>query len=168
MYKPKIVVLELAFAISLVSFSLTYINLAYAQTPETEAFSAMLSGGEEVPPVDTATTGVASFAWNGGQSVKYDLNVTGMDKVTAAYIHNAAKGQNGDAIVTLFKADSPTSQISGNLANGTITPSNLEGQMQGALFRDFIKALETGETYVNVHTEKIPNGEIRGQINTVK
>jgi CHRD domain-containing protein len=68
----------------------------------------------------------------------------------------------------LFKADSPTGVISGNLANGTITASNLEGQMQGALFRDFIKALEIGETYVNVQTEKNPNGEIRGQISAVK
>jgi hypothetical protein len=168
MYKPDIVVLELAFAISLISFSLAYVNLAFAQTGETEGFSAMLSGGDEVPPVDTAVTGVASFTWNGEQAIKYDLNVTGMDKVTAAYIYNAPKGQNGDVVVTLFKADNPTGQISGSLANGTITPSNLEGKMQGALFRDFIKALEIGEAYVNIHTEKNPNGEIRGQINTVK
>jgi CHRD domain-containing protein len=168
MYKPNIVVLGLAFAISLISFSLAYVNLAFAQTGETEGFSAMLSGGEEVPPVDTAATGVASFTWNGEQAIKYDLNVTGMDKVTAAYIYNAPKGQNGDVVVTLFKADNPTGQISGSLSNGTITPSNLEGQMQGVLFRDFIKALEIGETYVNIHTEKNPNGEIRGQINTVK
>ena len=169
MYKPKkIVVLGLVFAITLVSFSLAYIKLAFAQTGETEAFSAMLSGGEEVPPVDTPATGVASFTWNGGQSIIYDLNVTGMDKVTAAYIHNAAKGENGEVIVTLFKANSPTGVISGSLANGTITASNLEGQMQGALFRDFIKALEIGETYVNVQTEKNPNGEIRGQISAVK
>jgi len=169
MYKPKkIVVLGLVFAITLISFSLTYINLAFAQTGETEAFSAMLSGGGEVPPVDTPATGVASFTWNGGQSIIYDLNVTGMDKVTATYIHNAAKGENGEVIVTLFKADSPTGVISGSLTNGTITASNLEGQMQGALFRDFIKAIEIGETYVNVQTEKNPNGEIRGQISAVK
>lgn len=168
MYKPNIVVLGLAFAISLISFSLAYVNLAFAQAGETEGFSAMVSGGEEVPPVDTAATGVASFTWNGEQAIIYDLNVTGMDKVTAAYIYNAPKGQNGDVVVTLFKADNPTGQISGSLANGTITPSNLEGQMQGALFRDFIKALEIGESYVNIHTEKNPNGEIRGQINTVK
>ena len=168
MYKSKLVVLGLVFAISLVSFSLSYINLAFAQTGETESFSAMLSGGEEVPLVNTAATGVASFTWNGGQTIKYYLNVTDLDKITAAYIYNAPKGQNGDVVVTLFKADSPTGIISGNLANGTITPSNLEGQMQGALFRDFIKALEIGETYVNIQTEKKPNGEIRGQINTVK
>jgi CHRD domain len=168
MYKAKILVLVLAVAISLVSFSLAHINLAFAQTEQTEVFNAMLSGGEEVPPVDTAATGVASFTLEGEQSIKYDVNVTGMDKVTAAHIHNAPKGENGEVVVTLFKADSPTGQISGSLANGTITDSNLEGQMQGTPFLDLIKAVERGETYVNVHTEKNPKGEIRGQISTVK
>ena len=168
MYKPNIVVLGLAFTISLITFSLAYLNLAFAQTGETEGFSAMLSGGEEVPPVDTAATGVASFTWNGEQAIKYDLNVTDMDKVTAAHIHNAPKGENGDVVVTLFKADSPTGQISGKLANGSITASNLEGQMQGSPFRDIIRALERGEAYVNVQTEINPNGEIRGQISAVE
>ena len=166
MYKPKILVMALV-GLSLVSFSLVHVNLAFAQTAQTEAFGAMLSGGE-VPPVDTTATGVASFTLEGGESIKYDVNVTGIDKVTAAHIHNAPKGENGEVIVTLFKADSPTGQISGSLANGSITASNLEGQMHGAPFRDLIKALEIGETYVNVHTEKNPNGEIRGQISAVK
>jgi len=109
MYKPKILVLALAVAISLVSFSLAHINLAFAQDNEqTEPFSAILSGGEEVPPVDTTATGVASFTVEGGESILYDVNVTDMDKVTAAHIHNAPKGENGDVVVTLFKADSPT------------------------------------------------------------
>jgi hypothetical protein len=169
MYKPKILMLALAVAISLASFSLAHINLAFAQENEqTEPFSAMLSGGEEVPPVDTTATGVASFTVEGGESITYNVNVTGMDKVTAAHIHNAPKGENGDVVVTLFKADSPTGQISGKLANGSITASNLEGQMQGSPFRDIIRALERGEAYVNVQTEINPNGEIRGQISAVE
>ncbi|MDW0300888.1 MAG: CHRD domain-containing protein, partial [Nitrososphaeraceae archaeon] len=129
MYKPKILVLGLAIAISI--FSLAYTNLAIAQTEQTEGFTAALSGGEEVPPVDTTATGVASFTVMGEESVKYDVNVTGMDKVTAAHIHSAPKGENGEVVVTLFKADSPTGEISGSLANGTITNSTLEGDMQG-------------------------------------
>src|SRR6187431_2726271 len=168
MYKPKILLPALAVAISLASFSLAHINLAIAQTEQSELFSAMLSGGEEVPPVDTAATGVASFTLEGGESIKYDVNVTGMDKVTAAHIHSAPKGENGEVVVTLFKADSPTGEISGSLANGTITNSTLEGDMQGLAVIDLIKAMERGETYVNVHTEENPNGEIRGQISAVK
>jgi CHRD domain len=166
MYKSKILVLGLAIAISL--FSLAHINLAFAQTEQTEGFTAMLSGGEEVPPVDTSATGDTSFTVMGEESIEYDVNVTGMDKVTAAHIHSAPKGENGEVIVTLFKADSPTGEISGSLANGTITSSNLEGGMQGTAVSDLIKAIERGETYVNVHTEKNPNGEIRGQISAVK
>jgi len=166
MYKPKILVLGLAIAISI--FSLAYTNLAIAQTEQTEGFTAALSGGEEVPPVDTTATGVASFTVMGEESVKYDVNVTGMDKVTAAHIHSAPKGENGEVVVTLFKADSPTGEISGSLANGTITNSTLEGDMQGLAVIDLIKAMERGETYVNVHTEENPNGEIRGQISAVK
>jgi CHRD domain len=166
MYKSKILVLGLAIAISL--FSLAHINLAFAQTEQTEGFTAMLSGGEEVPPVDTSATGDTSFTVMGEESIEYDVNLTGMDKVTAAHIHSAPKGENGEVIVTLFKADSPTGEISGSLANGTITSSNLEGGMQGTAVSDLIKAIERGETYVNVHTEKNPNGEIRGQISAVK
>ena len=169
MYKPKILLLALAVVIPLVSFSLAHINLAFAQAKEpSEGFSAILSGGEEVPPIDTVATGVGSFIVEGGESIKYDVNVTGINKVTAAHIHNAAKGKNGEVVVTLFKADSPTGQISGSLTSGSITASNLEGQMQGSPFRDIIRALELGEAYVNVHTEKNPNGEIRGQINAVE
>jgi hypothetical protein len=60
MCRPKILVLALAVPISLVSFSLAHINLVFAHTEQTEGFGAMLSGGE-VPPVDTAATGVSSF-----------------------------------------------------------------------------------------------------------
>jgi hypothetical protein len=167
MYKPKILVLGLAIAISL--FSLAHINLAFAQDEEqTEGFTATLSGGEEVPPVETTATGDASFTIEGEESIEYDVNVPGMDKVTAAHIHSAPKGENGEVVVTLFKADTPTDEISGSLANGTITNSDLEGDMQGLAVIDLIKAIERGETYVNVHTEENPNGEIRGQISAVK
>ena len=36
--------------------------------------------------------------------------------------------------------------------------------MAGKTLIDLNKAMELGETYVNVHTEEHPNGEIRGQI----
>lgn len=165
MNEPKILMLGIAVAISL--FSLANLNSAFAQT-ETEAFTAMLTGGEEVPPVTTESTGVATLNVTGPESIDYSVNVTGMDKVTAAHIHSGPTGENGEVIVTLFKADSPTGEISGNLANGTITGSSLEGQMQGTAVSDLVKAMERGETYVNVHTEANPNGEIRGQVSTAQ
>ena len=165
MNEPKILMLGFAVAISLIS--LANLNSAFAQT-ETEAFTALLTGGEEVPPVTTDSAGIAILNVTGPESIDYRVNVTGMDKVTAAHIHSGLTGENGEVIVTLFKADTPTGEISGNLANGTITGSSLEGQMQGTAVSDLVKAMERGETYVNVHTEANPNGEIRGQVSTAK
>jgi hypothetical protein len=36
--------------------------------------------------------------------------------------------------------------------------------MAGKTLIDLTKAMELGETYVNVHSEEYPNGEIREQI----
>ena len=65
----------------------------------------------------------------------------------------------------MFKTDTPSAEpINGNLASGNITNADLEGPMAGKTLIDLNKAIELGETYVNVHTEENPNGEIRGQI----
>jgi hypothetical protein len=165
MNKHKMLLLGLAVAVSL--FSLANLNSAFAQS-ESEAFTAMLSGAEEVPPVSTDAAGVASLNVTGPEEIDFVVNVTGLDKVTAAHIHSGPVGENGGVVVTLFKADSPTGPITGGLANGTITASSLEGDMQGTAVSDLVKAMERGETYVNVHTEANPNGEIRGQVKTAQ
>ena len=36
--------------------------------------------------------------------------------------------------------------------------------MKGKQISDLVTAMSNGSTYVNVHTEKHPNGEIRGQV----
>ncbi len=52
--------------------------------------------------------------------------------------------------------------------SNTIAGSNLEGPMQGKAIADLITALKDGSTYVNFHTEQNSNGEIRGQIMSIK
>jgi CHRD domain len=88
-----------------------------------------------------------------------------MDNVTAAHIHSGKTGANGPILVTLFKTESPSSKpINGILTSGNLTNADLEGPMAGKTLIDLTKAMELGETYVNVHSEEFPNGEIRGQI----
>jgi CHRD domain len=36
--------------------------------------------------------------------------------------------------------------------------------MQGKTISDLIAAMKNGSTYVNVHTEQNPGGEVRGQL----
>ncbi|HSA75791.1 MAG TPA: CHRD domain-containing protein [Candidatus Nitrosocosmicus sp.] len=128
-------------------------------------FNVELSGNEEVPPVQTDATGSAEFTAPHFDNIGYSVNVSNIDKVTAAHIHSGKIGENGPIVVTLFKTETPSTEpINGNLASGNITNANLEGPMAGKTVIDLTKSMELGETYVNVHTEENPNGEIRGQI----
>jgi CHRD domain len=128
-------------------------------------FDVQLSGSEEVPPVDTQATASAELTAPHFDNISYSVNVSNIDKVTAAHIHSGKTGENGPIVVTLFKTESPSSEIMNEiLTSGNITNVDLEGPMAGKTLIDLNKAMELGETYVNVHTEEHPNGEIRGQI----
>lgn len=143
-----------------IGISATMVNMVHAGE---QKFTATLSGDQEVPPVTSSAKG---WAWvnPSEESVWFEVNVTGIDKVTAAHIHNAKSGENGDVVVTLFKSDSPTEPKDGTLAEGNFTAADLEGPMKGKALSDLATAMKNGETYVNVHTEANKNGEIRGQL----
>lgn len=114
--------------------------------------SATLSGGQEVPPVDTDATGRASFSYDANANkLTYTLEVANIENIVAAHIHRAPIGVNGPVAYPLtFTAGAfgPGSPISGTL---TISESD-----EALLFG--------GGLYVNVHTTANPGGEIRGQI----
>jgi hypothetical protein len=133
----------------------------------TEAFVANLSGDKEVPPVQTQATGTAGFSQPHLNNMTYGVQVQNIEGVTASHIHQGKEGQNGPVVVTLFKADNQTGTgpVNGQLVGGTISNDMLEGAMAGkTLEGDLVKAIQNGETYVNVHTVENPNGAIRGQI----
>lgn len=67
-------------------------------------------------------------------------------RAVAAHIHSGARGKPGAVIVPLC-----TPCRSGMRGTATVDAS-------------VVNALESGRTYVNVHTKKNPAGEIRGQI----
>jgi hypothetical protein len=149
----------IAATITMIS-AITFSNhIALAQN---EKFKAKLSGQEEVPPVQTTATGKAWFKPM-QDKVWFKLNVTDMQGITKAHIHTGKQGENGPILVTLYKSDTPQS-INGKLSYGNITANLLEGPMKGKQISDLATAMSDGTTYVNVHTEKYPNGEIRGQI----
>ena len=149
----------IAVTITMVS-AITFSNhIVFAQK---EKFNAKLSGQEEVPPVQTTASGMAWFKPM-QDKVWFKVNVTDMQGVTQAHIHDGKVGENGPVVVTLYKSDTPQ-PMNGKLAYGNITANLLEGPMKGKQLSDLATAMSNGSTYVNVHTEKHPNGEIRGQI----
>jgi hypothetical protein len=126
-----------------------------------EPFNATLTGGEEVPPVETQASGTAQFQMLAEDAMSYTVNATGIQGVTAGHIHTGSPGENGEVLVTLFSYDPSQDGVA---EAGTITADDLEGPMAGSPLSDLMDAMENGETYVNIHTEQNPNGEIRGQI----
>lgn len=148
----------LASVAGLASFSNTSIDV-FAKHEQV----ANLSGQEIVPPVDTQATGMAEFTpvMPNNETVDFNVNATNIQGVTASHIHQGAQGENGEVVVPLFNFDTPQNMVS---ENGTITADILTGPMGGKTIADLITAMKDGNTYVVIHTEQNPNGEIRGQI----
>jgi hypothetical protein len=150
--------------LAVVSGATTTIS-SYAQTRPL-IFRATLEGEQEVPPVDSDAKGVAIFRLsNDGTELEYKVIVANIEDVTAAHIHLAPIGENGDIVAFLFNPEAPTEgRTNGVLAKGTITSADLVGPLEGATLSELIDEMEAGNTYVNVHTVEHPGGEIRGQI----
>lgn len=141
------------------------LNTVRAQ--EGQSFSATLSGNDEVPPTESNSTGTAKFQVNENNSqVSYWVNITGIKKVNQAHIHNGTTGENGDIVVTLSKGKSakgddrpPQIGFAGN-----ITKDELQGPLKDKDISDLVSLMSAGNAYVNVHTDKYPDGAIRGQV----
>ena len=158
----KVTLATIAIIVALGSITANgFINSALGQ----QSFDAELSGGDEVPPVDTNATGIANFQDN-VQTVNYQLSVSDLVNVTQAHIHRGEEGENGKVVVTLYNTTMPTGPMSGLLSQGNITAANLVGPLAGQQLTALTSIMENGTAYVNVHTKEFPLGEIRGQIAT--
>src|ERR671920_1494303 len=144
----KVTLATIAIIVALGSITANgFINSALGQ----QSFSAELSGGGEVPPVDTNATGIANFQDN-VQSVNYQLSVNDLVNVTQAHIHRGEEGENGKIVVTLYNATMPANLTQGLLSEGNITAANLKGPLAGQQLADLIDVFDNGTAYVNVHT----------------
>jgi CHRD domain-containing protein len=128
-----------------------------------ESYVAGLRGYEEVPPVNTSSTGYVNFVLL-SDGLSYVLNVTSIYNVTNADIHLASFGKNGPIVGQLFESTTPIVMVNGTLSKGNITADNLQGPIKGQQITDLINHMQEGNIYVNVRTSTNPEGEIRGQI----
>jgi hypothetical protein len=140
-------------------------------------FSAVLTGENEVPLVDTQATGRIKLIANPQQSaLDYQISLSDLNGVVnGAHIHKGSVGTNGPVVATLnvggaFAGASASSSSSGGShmtstsMGGTITSADLKGPLAGKQVSDLIHLIEDGKAYVNVHTHQNLNGEIRGQL----
>lgn len=132
--------------------------------PDTNTFTASLTGAQEVPPVTTPATGSATFTSSTSGAVTtitYTVTVTGnlSGPVTAAHIHGpAGVGVIANPLVTLTVSN--TTGTTGVLVSGSFTTTGNASLTMAQLLAHML----AGNTYVNLHTAANPNGAIRGQI----
>ncbi len=144
---------------------LLVIGLATTGIAAEKSFKAVLSGSEVVPAAATMAKGEATFTLGkGGNVLMYKVTVSDIENVTAAHIHSGKMGSNGPAIALIDVKGKKTGKFSGTLAEGKITAKELLGPLKGKKVKDLVKEIEAGDTYLNVHTGKYPDGELRGQI----
>ena len=118
-------------------------SIDYAATGQ----QVRLWGSSEVPPVSTRAYGTGVVNVGADRGVSVTLSVIDMAP-TAAHIHEGAAGANGPVIV-------PLQRIS---ENAFVAPDGAK------LTEAQYTAYKAGNLYVNVHSAKFPNGEVRAQL----
>ncbi len=128
-------------------------------------FKTKLTGKEEVPAVKTKASGEEILTLSkDGKELTYELKVKNLADAKAAHIHAGKRGVEGPPVVGLFAGPKKEGKFSGLLAKGTITDKDLVGPLAGKTVDDLLKMIKDGDAYVNVHTDKYPSGEIRGEL----
>lgn len=134
-----------------------------------QVFVVKLDSYQEVPAVVTRGVGTATLRIH-GSTIQYVLNYRATEStVTQAHIHIGRKATNGGV----------SAYLCSNLGNGpTGTPAcPAAGKVSGTIrqvsgpaaqgvdnIAELIRAIRAKAVYVNVHSQKYPAGEIRGNL----
>ena len=119
------------------------------------AMDVAMTGANEVPPVTTAATGLASFRLaidknSSDKNLYTKITVQGLeaaDAWSAAHIHPGAAGANGGVYLGIYNS-------AAEFGSTKIFPAS----------DAMIDSLKNDALYVNAHTTLHPGGAIRGQI----
>jgi CHRD domain len=151
-----------------------------------------LTGYEEVPSVSTQAGAEFHARINRDETqITYEETYRDLEAlVTQSHIHFGQPGVNGSIEMWLcgnperLPAPPPagtqrcpdpppggTATITGTLTADNVTGQTLNGLnggqgIQPGEFAEIIRAMKAGKTYVNIHSQKFPGGEVRSQINT--
>ena len=117
-----------------------------------QSFKVMLTGAQQVPPVNTTAAGTADLTYDPATRVlTWNVTFSGLSgPATMAHFHGpAAQGKNAPPVIWLSpKGSAVEMPIKGE---ATLTPEQAQ-------------QFSAGEWYINVHTQTHQAGEIRGQV----
>ena len=142
---------------------------AFAMADAPQHVKARLNGYAEVPA--NSTTGNGGFeATIDGNSIDYRLEYGDLEggDVLFAHIHLGRRATNGGVAAFLCGGGGKPACPQSGTVEGTIVAADVVGPATQGLdvgeFRELVRAIRRNATYVNVHTEVFPGGEIRGNV----
>jgi hypothetical protein len=131
-----------------------------------------LNGYQEGPAIVTTGTGTFEAAIDDdAATITYTLSYEAIEggQPFQAHIHIGKRAENGGVSAFLCGGgDKPPCPPAGTVTGTIDRPDVIGPPAQGVdpgEFEDLVRALRSGNAYVNVHNEKWPGGVIRAQIN---
>ena len=165
-------VLKIAALTVVLALSLALVSVSN-RSASNESHKAKLSGFDEVPAVSSTGSGELRLkVFEDLEIIEYELTYEDLEGTTtaASHIHLGQEGVNGGVVAFLCggggtPACTPTSgSVSGTIGVANIGAGAAAQGIAAGEWAEFVRAIRAGKTYVNVHTNKHPGGEIRGQI----
>lgn len=153
---------------------LVLVGLAPAEAQRT--VHTPLEPHQEVPALSSDARGTFELTLSHDRTVAaYTLSYQDFETdVAQAHIHLGQRSVNGGVMIFLCSnlpnppAGTPACPETAGTVSGTFDATDVIGPTgQGVTpgdFEEFLEALQAAVTYVNVHSQRFPGGEIRGQI----
>ena len=134
-------------------------------------WTATMNAANEValPGVASPGTGLATFELD-GSLLRFHISVASLTSPpVSSHVHLAPAGVNGPIVIDLFPPGTtvPTATTNNDFASGAIDLSlpNVTNRPGFEFSGDSLRRLlDMRQLYVDVHTERYPGGEIRGQL----
>ncbi len=148
----------------------SFVKFSFSAAPaitETLHFKSVVNSAQEVPQNSSKAQ---AFAWlkliDNGEKLKFKMKAFGLNNVTAAHLHIGEPGANGEVAVNLLQDDAHKIQYGNRLKKLAVTfdSDDLVGSFQGKPLDALVAEMTAGNVYINIHTDQVPSGEIRGQV----
>lgn len=150
---------------------------ALAMADGGQTVKAKLGGYNEVPTISSTGNGRFSATIDDvAGTISYELTYRALEgNALQSHIHvgqtHTSGGISAFICTNIGNAPSPTvptcpvteGTVTGIIRASDVVGPNAQGIAPGE-FAELVAAIRAGSAYVNVHTNKVPSGEIRGQI----
>jgi hypothetical protein len=159
-----------------VSIQLLNSNPTVNAAEDLDRYWSILTGDQQTPPVTTDALGYVGLKFQDDRTrLVYNVNTEHIGKVTAVYLYQTDKAQNGTFVLDLLHSprklmkgvdkvvDKTTEgKTKGTISIGGATKDDLQGYLKAKPLSDLHELMVNGSVYISIHTRDYPNGEIRG------